>query len=158
MDWLTALQSSVLAAALRGSVPFYLSVRVAHLLGVALMIGAIVPLNLRLLGLWRWVSPALLGRVLRGCAAAGLIVAIVSGALLFVANPARYAASDLFLAKMVLVGLGGANALLASRIAPADLAPGWPKGAVPVHVRLIAAASLLCWLAALVMGTLSAAA
>jgi len=109
MDWLTALQSSTLAMALRDSAWLYLTVRVAHLLGAALMVGAIVPLDLRLLGLWRRVSPAPLGRVLRSCAAVGLIVAIVSGSLLFVVSPVRYADSDVFVGKMVLVGLGGAN-------------------------------------------------
>jgi len=52
---LAALEGTALAQALRVSRWGCAAVNAGHVLGVALLVGAIVPLNLRLLGLWRGV-------------------------------------------------------------------------------------------------------
>ena len=67
-DWLVALEATALAGALRGSVWAYPLVNAAHILGVALLVRGILPLDLRLLGAWR---------VLTRMAGAGLGLAIV---------------------------------------------------------------------------------
>ena len=56
---LAAVEASGLATALRFSRGWgYAAVNTAHVLGVALLVGAAVPLALRLLGLWRGVPLA----------------------------------------------------------------------------------------------------
>ena len=52
-DWLGGLEATALARALRDSVWTYPMINAGHILGVALLVGAIVPLDLRLLGVWR---------------------------------------------------------------------------------------------------------
>ena len=52
-DWAAALEATALATGLRNSVWSYPLVNAAHILGVALLVGSIVPLDLRLLGAWR---------------------------------------------------------------------------------------------------------
>ena len=48
-----AVEASAVASFLRQSHWTYPAVNAAHLLGIALLVGAIVPMDLRLMGLWR---------------------------------------------------------------------------------------------------------
>lgn len=144
-----AVEGLALAEWLRFSRWGYAAVNAAHILGVALLVGAIVPLDLRLLGLWRSVELRPLYRVLSRVAAAGLLLAIVSGTLLFSVRAAEYAAGDLFRAKVALVALGGLHALAL------HFATGFPCVARTKR-RLAGAVSLLLWPAVLVCGRLLA--
>lgn len=152
-EWFAALEASALARSLRDSVWTYPLVNAGHIFGVALLVGSVVPLDLRLLGFLRAAPLAPLWHVLSRTAAAGLAIAAVCGALLFVARAAEYVASTLFLAKMALVALGVANALALRRIASGG-APEGPGGMPPAGVRLIAGVSLAAWLTALTLGRL----
>ena len=89
--------------------PSYPLVNTAHILGVALLIGSVVPLDLRLLGLWGSIPLAPLWAVLTRTAAIGLGLAIIFGTLLFITRATEYAGSNIFIAKMILVLLGTAN-------------------------------------------------
>ena len=79
--WMAALEGSAAAGLLRGSVWAYPLINAGHILGVALLVGAIVPLDLRLFGMWRSVPPEPLWRVLRPAAGFGLGLAMVCGSL-----------------------------------------------------------------------------
>jgi hypothetical protein len=151
-DWLSALEATALARALRDSVWTYPLVNAGHILGVALLVGAIVPLDLRLLGAWRSAPLPPLWKVLTRTAAAGLVLAIGCGFLLFIARATEYAASGWFIAKMAVVGTGTANALALRMIAPDGLRPAVEKP--PRHVQLAGGISLAAWLAALTLGRL----
>lgn len=149
-DLLGAIEASHLATALRGSMWVYPLVNAGHVIGIALLFGAIAPLDLRLIGVWRDVPLTHFLRVLVPVAAAGLAVAAVFGLLLFAANAKDYAASGFFLAKMAMLVLGVANALvfhtLRRRHAPDDREVPWQ--------RAIGATSVAVWLAAIVLGRL----
>jgi hypothetical protein len=151
-DWLSALEATVLARALRDSVWTYPLINAGHILGVALLVGAIVPLDLRLLGAWPSASLPPLWKVLTRTAAAGLVLAIGCGFLLFIARATEYAASSLFLAKMAVVGAGTANALAMRMIPPDGLRPAVEKP--PKRVQIAGGVSLAAWLAALTLGRL----
>jgi hypothetical protein len=154
-DWLVALEATALAGALRGSVWAYPLVNAAHILGVALLVGAMIPLDLRLLGAWRAVPLAPLWRVLTRMAGAGLGLAIVCGALLFITRATTYAASSLFIAKMVVVGIGVANALaMRTFVSAAIRSVGAALEKPPVRVQLAGGISLVAWLTALTLGRL----
>jgi hypothetical protein len=112
MEFANALQSTALATALRQSFWIYPIVNGAHIVGLALLFGAIVPLDLRLLGLWRRVSLAAMTRILLPVAIAGLVLAISTGALLFSVRAAEYAATPLLWIKFALIACAIANALL----------------------------------------------
>lgn len=144
-----------LAMALRNSVWIYPLVNAAHILGVALLVGATVPLDLRLIGVWRSVSLMPLWRVLTRVASAGLALAMVCGSLLFITRATEYAASSLFIAKMVVVAIGTANAL-AIRLMRIEahlcLVPATVT--LPVRLRLAGGVSLVAWVTALGLGRL----
>ncbi|MBO6835251.1 MAG: hypothetical protein JJ878_13895 [Alphaproteobacteria bacterium] len=142
---LTALAETPPAAYLRGARWGYAAVNASHILGIALLIGAVVPMNLRLLG-WhgKALDSAALIPVLRPCAMAGLILAVLTGLLLFSIQPADYLALSVFQAKLALIALGTAAALWGSRRTP------------PAHPRTHALVSLACWIAALICGRMIA--
>ncbi|WP_026380127.1 hypothetical protein [Afifella pfennigii] len=161
---LAALEALPLAAALRDSVWAYPLVNAAHILGIALLFGAIAPLDLRLLGAFSRVDVAGLTRILVPVAVFGLVLAAAAGSLLFVTDARDYAGSRFFQAKMLVVLLAVANAL-ALRLAPSWRALRRPGGdlfpvAAPVAegpglvVRLAAALSLFLWPTAILLGRL----
>lgn len=89
----------------------YAAVSGGHVLGIALLVGAIVSLDLRLIGLWPTVPVPDLARVLVPVAATGLIVAIMTGLLLFLAGPADYLQMRVFLLKLTLIACGAGHAM-----------------------------------------------
>ena len=75
-----------------------------HLFGITLLLGGMVILNLRLTGIgFRELSMNSLGRQVWKWAVAGLLIAMASGTLVFVPDPARYAANHAFRTKMILL-------------------------------------------------------
>ena len=73
-----------------------------HLFGITLLLGSMVLLNLRLSGIGlRQLPMAALSRQIWPWATGGLLLAIASGLLVFVPDPARYAANYAFRTKMV---------------------------------------------------------
>ena len=77
-----ALEATAPAEYLRASRWGYAAVNGAHILGIALLVGAILPLNLRLLGFWPSIPRANLLRVLVPISAMGLALAVLTGSLL----------------------------------------------------------------------------
>lgn len=154
-DWAATLEATALATALRNSVWSYPLVNAAHILGVALLVGSIVPLDLRLLGAWRSVPLAPLWNILTRTAGAGFLLAVIFGMLLFITRATEYIASNLFLAKMAVVIIGTANVMALRMPPPSDAseitsAPAMP----PLRLRLAAGVSLTAWLTAMTLGRL----
>lgn len=154
-EWAAALEATEVAAALRNSVWSYPLVNAAHILGMALLVGSIVPLDLRLLGAWRSVPLAPLWGVLTRSAGIGLVLAIVFGTLLFITRATEYVASNLFIAKMLVVAIGTTN-VLTLRILPSAQASEIASlhATPPLSLRLAAGISLGTWLTALMLGRL----
>ena len=153
-QWLAALEATEFARALGNSVWAYPLVNAGHILGVALLVGSIVPLDLRLLSAWRSQPLAPLWQVLTRTAAAGLALAILFGSLLFATRATEYAASPYFLAKMVIVAAAAANALALRTAFPGGTLEGKANGAFSWRVRAAGGFSLIAWLAALTLGRL----
>ena len=147
---LTAIESWPLAEELRRSLYLYPLVNALHIFGLALLIGSILPFDLRILGLFRDVPLQPLAGFLPGVAAAGLSIAVIAGALLFIVRPLDYAENPAFLIKIALVGLGTMNAVV-QQLSPgfrAIIAGGRPSAAI----RMRAGLSLAVWPAALLAG------
>ena len=146
---LDALVASAPAQWLRFSRWGYAAVNTTHVLGIALLVGAILPLDLRLLGFWRAVALETVARVLVPVAATGLLLAITTGAFLFITRADEYASLDLFLVKVALIATGAVHAL------SLHLGCGL-RNASRARLRAAGAASLSIWVAALVCGRLLA--
>lgn len=138
-----------LGAALRGSVTAYVLVNAAHILGIALLIGAILPLDLRLAGAFRGVPLAAVVPFLRGVAALGLALAAVTGVMLVSVNLPGYLGNGAFRVKVALLCFALANLIwLQASGAMRRAAEGEVTGAL----RFGAKASALLWLGVLLAG------
>jgi hypothetical protein len=150
MELLQALAASPPAALLRDSALVYPLVNAAHILGFALLVGAIATLDLRLLGAFRAVPAAQLAAPLARVAACGLALAAVAGFALFSTRPLAYLENPAFLLKLGLVGLGLANAVaLRASGAWREVLGGAAPGGL---VRAGAVVSLLAWTGAVFAG------
>jgi len=147
--FLAGLEGTSLAQALRVSRWGYAAVNAAHIFGIALLIGSIVPLNLRLLGLWRGVPLQPLARVLVPVAGAGLALAVAMDVLLFSIRAREYAGLGVLQLKLALIAAALLSAFLAVRAYGPMLATGGAN-----RLRAHAIVSLTCWLGALVCGRL----
>jgi len=134
-----AVEGTGIAAGLRGGRWGYAGVSAAHVLGIALLVGAVVPLDLHRLGGWPAVPRGVLRRVLVPVAASGLALAVTAGVLLFSVRATEYAAIPVVPVKVALVLAGTANAVW-----------GHLRAAGPSAVQ--AAVSLVVWLAVLGLG------
>lgn len=150
MDLLAWLGAWPGAAAVRQSGTAYLLLNASHILGLALLIGAIVPLDIRLLGLFRAVPVAALAAVLPRISSFGLGLALISGAWLFTVRPIEYAGNAAFLWKSGLLLAALAN-VAAQHLNP-RYAAALKGGAIAPSVRALAALSITLWLAVLVAG------
>jgi hypothetical protein len=128
----------------------YLLTNAAHIISVGLVLGAIITLDLRILGLFRQYPIGTLGPPLLRVAAAGLAFAILTGLMLFSVRPIAYIHNTAFLIKVGIVGLGIANALLLNhnrhwRLALMNREPHR-------RVQLSAFLSMALWVSAIIAG------
>jgi hypothetical protein len=159
-DFLTALGASAPAQLLKASFWAYPLVNAGHILGVALLIGAIAVLDLRLLGAFRRLPVPVLAAGAVPVAGAGLILAVVTGGFLFSVKPLDYAGSTLFLSKLGVIAAAVLNLALVRRNASwrriaqdaVQNAGGTAEPDGPL--RLAALLSLVLWIGALVLGRL----
>ena len=84
--------------------------RAAPWLGVALLLGNLTLLELRLFGWGRSLPVEPLAKLSLGLVAAGFGLAVVSGLLMFGTQAGELLANRVFTAKMVLIMLAGCNA------------------------------------------------
>lgn len=152
---LVSVENLAFVSALRNSTFMYPLINAGHILGIALLVGGIVPLDLRLFGLWRHYPVMMFVDALRVTSAIGLALAVVCGALLFATAAVDYAGSVLFRVKMVLVLLGVSNALILGQVLKRQDIQGLPLTArMPLPLRAGALLSLVVWVSALILGRL----
>lgn len=152
--WAVAIEQSGLGAFIRESALLYPVANVAHVLGLTLLVGAILALDLRLLGAGRGVPADAASRFLSPIAIVGFVVMLASGAVLFIADARPVANNPVAPFKLGLVVFAILNAglfrlLWNRRLATWDAAP-------PFLGRLQAALSLAAWLGAAACGRLLA--
>jgi hypothetical protein len=100
-----------LASGVARSSAVYATVSAGHILGIALLIGPILLVDMRSLGALRSLDNAAVA-VLRRTATIGLALTILTGTMLFSTKPVEYVANPIFQAKMLVVTAGIINALL----------------------------------------------
>lgn len=135
-----ALEATALAQHLKAARWTYPLVNAGHIFGLALLIGSIVPMDLRLI---RGDASA---EWLKWFAAAGVALAVTFGLLLFITQATDYINNPWFLAKMVLLVLALANIVLHPHLA--ELSDG--------RKRVVGLLSLALWPAVLLSGRMIA--
>ncbi|MDM0067826.1 hypothetical protein [Variovorax sp. J31P207] len=89
----------------------YPALEVVHIVGIALLLGNLVALEARVFGHAAVLPVQGLARLSLTLALSGFALAAASGSLMFATQPAELLANPVFLVKMGLLGVAGANAL-----------------------------------------------
>ena len=151
---LTLLEGSALGQAVRGmGVWSYGVINLVHILGISLLFGSIVVLDLRLLGLWRRVRLSAIATPAVPVAALGFATAALSGICLISVNAIDYVGNPFLYIKFPAIALGLINVLVL------EFMPAWrnreardPSGSEQARLAVAGGASLLCWLSAVAAG------
>jgi hypothetical protein len=151
MAW---LEGSALGHAMRESgVWTYGIVNLTHILGVASLFGALLVLDLRLLGLWPKVALPDIARPTVPVASAGFALAAASGICLIATNATDYVGNPFLYIKFPAIILGLIN------VAALNLLPAWKErnarelsSQERLHLSVVGGISLACWLTAVSAG------
>lgn len=150
-ELLVAVETSTLAVALKASRNIYPFVNALHIIAIGALFGAILALDLRLLGLARSVPARPLALYLPRVAGCGLALAVLSGALMFSVQPFDYVGNRAFLLKIALVGVGALHALSVHASASWKRL-AFAEGGSDRRLKISAALSLVIWIAAIFSG------
>jgi hypothetical protein len=154
-EFMAWLEGSALAECLRGlGVWTYGLLNLAHILGISVLFGAVLVLDLRLIGLWRSIAVTSLIRPTVPLAAGGFVVAATSGVMMLTFNTTEYHGNPFIYAKFPLIVFGLLNVAVVQRL------PAWRRAASgqaaasgdPGLLRVCGAISLLTWLGVVTCG------
>ncbi|MEX0828462.1 MAG: hypothetical protein WD005_05870 [Haliea sp.] len=126
---------------------------ILHFLGLSILIGSLLVVDLRLAGFFRAANITATHRLLPW-SVGGFVINLTSGLLFFAGDPARYAANVGFQWKMALVLFAGLNALWFWWKIDPKIKTWPPHGPAPAHAQCIAWLSLATWFTVLLLGRL----
>lgn len=153
LDFARWLDTHSYSTALHESYYMYAWVETTHVLTLAVFLGMLMVIDLRMLGLAFTGQPAsALARRLDRPMMLGFAVMLITGFALFYAIPVRSTQSIWFRIKVVLLIAAGINALLFRRRITALSAAEDAQARLPGRFRLGAALSLLFWAGVVVCG------
>jgi hypothetical protein len=154
--WLVWVEGSALAVAMRQWLWLYPIVEIVHIAGLAILVGAAIMFDLRLLGLSRHLPVAdLAGHLLRW-ARASLMLIVPSGLMMFSAHATEMAASPVFRLKLILIAGAALNAAAFHTRTFRSVAT-WNRDAeAPAAAKIAALLSMLLWTGVISCGRLLA--
>src|SRR3979411_465474 len=129
---------------MRSSSALYPAVEILHILGCVVLVGSILALDLRLLGLGRAIPIPPMAQLLLPLSRVGFLLAISMGLLLFSADASHVVRNPAFQTKLLLIAAALVSIVFAH--------PGpWRRVALwgaeaPAGARVTALVSLLLWL------------
>ena len=153
--FLKSLEASGLAGKIRDSLYLFPVLEATHVLGLGLVFGTIMILDLRLLGLASANRPFQLvaADILKWTWAAFALTA-VTGALMFITNATVYYHNFYFRSKMALLVLTAVN-MLVFELTANRAVQRWDKApSAPAVGKAVAVLSLVMWIAIIFMGRL----
>jgi uncharacterized membrane protein len=120
-----------------------------HFIGLSLLFGVVLMVNLRMLGMIRTVPFAAMHRLLPW-GMLGLVINTITGMLFFIAKPEQYTYNLAFHWKVVFLLLAGGNLLFLTVF---DDAWAFEEGDEPaLPVKLVAACSIFLWVGVIFFG------
>jgi hypothetical protein len=152
LEWLESTQFSALVRSELWGWPLALTL---HALGTALVIGLVLIIGLRLLGLFQLIPYTSLNRLFPVIWVA-LALQLLSGFTLWMTKPTQYVADVAFLLKVSLVIVGTILTLALYGIVTREAVSWDAKRAVSSRAVTFVAATVLVWCGALVAGRLTA--
>ena len=122
-----------------------------HFIGMALLIGCVGILDLRLLGVGKQLPVRPLHRLIP-YGIAGFVINLITGIIFFIGIPNQYAYNIAFILKMALVVIAGINVLVFyGTVYGATEALG-PGDDAPLKAKVVAAVSIVVWFGVMYFG------
>jgi uncharacterized protein DUF6644 len=152
-ELISYLENSSIADNIRENDLLFPLIETVHVLAICLVVGSILVVDLRLLGLASTGRPvSRITRAILPLTWCAFVIAIASGGLMFISNASKYLGNGYFVAKMVLIGVAGLNMLVFHFVGARDL-PKWENDRQPpLPARLAGGASILLWIAVVACG------
>lgn len=148
---LTRLYETALGAFMRDVVWAFPLAEILHFLGLCLMFGSLLIVDLRVLGVGRSLSVEAVLPFSR-FAMIGLAINTITGVAFVCSDPENYWVNTAFRWKIALVLLGALNALAFEALHRRGRL--WDGGSVNATAKAMAAGSLACWALVIVLGRL----
>ncbi|MDR2215132.1 MAG: hypothetical protein LBE59_04745 [Nevskiaceae bacterium] len=150
-----ALQNSGLAQWINTTRGVYTIIECVHVIAITLVFGAILVIDLRLLGVASNNRPfsSVSRDLLRWCWI-GFVIAALTGAMLFLPNAISIGQNRQFWIKMALIVVAGINMMIFELVTARSVAVWDNTLPTPVAARVSAALSILLWTAVIVFGRL----
>jgi len=152
LEWLQGTWFGVLVAESLWGYPIFETI---HTIGMAMMIGSLGLINLRVLG-YKPELRLLDTRQLLPLAWIGFTLNAISGTALFTSDAVYFWGKYTFRIKMILIILGGINAALLGQRVFREAAAAGPAPPPAVSTKWIAFLSLIFWFGAVIAGRLIA--
>lgn len=151
MELLTWLESTAIANAIRTSIWLYPALETAHYIGLGMLVGGIMVIDLRVLGFAKSLPiRSVLG--LLPWVWAGLVINAVTGSMIFIYGATSFGTNRAFWLKMTLMVLAGLNALLFHVLSTRSGEDWVSTETVPLTAKAVATASFVLWLGVLTTG------
>jgi Family of unknown function (DUF6644) len=152
MQFLEWLQSTGIALFVRESMWGYPAVLSSHAIGMAIVVGMVLMICIRVLGFAPRIPIASFERLFT-VARLGVALNVISGIMLFMADAPRFAANRLFQLKIALIIVGAISVWILLR----EVMNG-PQGEAVItpRAKIVAALSIIFWLGAITAGRLTA--
>ena len=154
--WLVWLETTGLAVAMRQWLWLYPIVEILHIIGLAVLVGAAVLFDFRLLGVSRALSVTALAGHLLPWARASLLFIVPSGLMMFTAHATEFATNPAFQLKLTLLAAAAVNATV-FHLRTFRTVSAWDRVApAPGAAKVAAILSLLLWSGVITCGRLLA--
>ena len=133
----------------------FTTVEVVHVFAVALVLGTIAIVDLRLLGFASTKRPfAELSRQVLPFTWAAFVLAVIAGLLLFTTRATEYFVNPMFWIKMALIVVAGINMMIFEFITVRDVQKWNLNATPPSRARLAGGISIGCWVLVVIFGRL----
>ena len=156
MTAMGAIEASALGQAMRQWLWLYPTVETVHIAGIALLVGSIAVLDLRLLGLGRALPVRRLAAHVLPWSLGSFALILPSGLAMFVAHAGDFIANPVFALKVSLILAAGVNAAVFHAGVYRGAAAWDVDRMPPPAARLAAGMSLLLWVSVIACGRLLA--
>lgn len=151
MGFLEWLESTPIAEAVINYGWIYPALESAHYIGIACLVGGIMLIDLRLLGLAKRLPLATMITLLPWVWA-GFLINLFSGGIIFIYGATNFGVNRMFWLKMSLIVLAGINAFLFEIAARRGRTSWVVTGEAPVGVKAIATLSFVLWIGVVTTG------
>ena len=151
MEFFVWLESTAIANAIRTIPWLYPAFETGHYIGLSLLVGGIMLIDLRVLGVARSLPlKSMIG--LLPFVWVGFAINVVTGSLLFIYGATGFGTNSAFLLKMTFMVLAGLNAL-AFDVSVRRSGGGWVAAdRPPLFVKGVATLSFVLWLCVVTTG------